>query len=214
MIINSHEVERYLGYKGTKPTEEVAKIIENISHELLNTASPKYVYDILPLSLKDGHIKFGTIDTKSNALYKNLYGCEQVVVFAATLGSSVDMLITKYSYLDITRAVILQACATAMIEEYCDDRQKEIETLLEKQKLYLRPRFSPGYGDFNIKNQKNFINILQCSKRIGLSLTNSLMLVPTKSVTAVMGVTNSKDKCHIKGCEVCNKKNCLFRRES
>ena len=113
----------------------------------------------------------------------------------------------------MSKAVVLQACAAAMIEDYCDECQKKIADELLERGLYLRPRFSPGYGDFDINNQEKFVNILESSKKIGLSLTNSFILVPTKSVTAVMGITENEEKCHIKGCEVCTKKDCLFRRD-
>ena len=106
----------------------------------------------------------------------------------------------------------MQACAAAMLEEYCDEMQDKIAQQLAEEKLYLRPRFSPGYGDFSILHQKEILDMLDAPKRIGLTMTDAYMLVPTKSVTAIIGVSNTKEPCHQKGCEECTKEDCLYRR--
>jgi cobalamin-dependent methionine synthase I len=112
----------------------------------------------------------------------------------------------------MAKAVVMQACATAMLEEYCDKVQNEIAMKLSAEHLYLRPRFSPGYGDFSILHQREILNMLDAPKRIGLTMTDAYMLAPTKSVTAVIGVSNTKELCHQKGCEECTKVDCLYRR--
>jgi len=113
---------------------------------------------------------------------------------------------------NIAKAVILQACAAAVIEEYCDEVQQSIAEEYAKEGLFLRPRFSPVYGDFSITHQKAIVAILQCGKKIGIHLTKNYMLVPTKSVTAVIGISNQTIKCHKKGSEECAKTDCNFRR--
>lgn len=122
------------------------------------------------------------------------------------------MLLRKYALTDMARVVTLQACAAAMLEEYLDECQQSIGKELEKDRLYLRPRFSPGYGDFPIEHQEMILRMLDTAKTIGLTMTDSSMLTPTKSVTAVIGVSRSKEPCHMKGCEACEKKDCIYRR--
>ena len=139
-------------------------------------------------------------------------GCSQAVVFGATLGTSVDVLMKRYSLTDMAKAVVLQACAAAMLEEYCDKAQNEIAESLRKEQLYLRPRFSPGYGDYSILHQDDILRMLDAAKTIGLTMTESYMLTPTKSVTAVIGVSSTQEPCHIKGCEECQKLDCIYRR--
>ena len=107
--------------------------------------------------------------------------------------------------------MVLQACAAAFLEEYCDRMQKQIEDGLENG-LYLRPRFSPGYGDFSILHQKELLQMTDASKKIGLALTEGYMLTPTKSITAVMGISSEARDCTIKGCEMCTKEDCIYRR--
>ena len=112
----------------------------------------------------------------------------------------------------MAKSVVLQACAAAYLEEYCDELQLQIGEELEAQKKWLRPRFSPGYGDFDIHHQDDILRMLDTAKKIGLTMTESYMLTPTKSVTAVIGISDTQEKCHIKGCEACGKKDCIYRR--
>ena len=84
--------------------------------------------------------------------------------------------------------------------------RRRLRAELEEEHLYLRPRFSPGYGDFDICYQEPVVRMLNCAKTIGLTLTDSFMMTPTKSVTAVIGISTQKDRCPISGCEVCTKK--------
>ena len=99
----------------------------------------------------------------------------------------------------MSRAVIMQASAAAVIEAYCDACQKELSDEAAKEGFYLRSRFSPGYGD--------------SSKRIGLTVTDSMMLTPTKSVTAVMGLTRERESCNVHKCASCDAVDCPFRQE-
>ena len=115
----------------------------------------------------------------------------------------------RASLTDMAKAVVLQACAAAMLEEYLDERQDQIAEELLKEGKYLRPRFSPGYGDFSIEHQGQ---MLDAPKKIGLTMTEGNMLTPIKSVTAVIGVSTHREPCHRKGCEECEKRDCMYRR--
>jgi len=146
-------------------------------------------------------------------LSQHINGCKEAAIFAATLGAQTDLLIQKYNKLDMSKAVILQACAATVIEAYCDEQQDFMKEEAGKQGLYLRPRFSPGYGDFPLTYQKDLLGVLNCQKRIGLTVMDSLILAPSKSVTAVIGLTEESTTCHIARCMTCQAKNCPFRKE-
>ena len=89
----------------------------------------------------------------------------------------------------------------------------KVDLLLRKKDgYYIRPRFSPGYGDFDIAHQDMILRMLDTAKKIGLTLTGGNMLTPSKSVTAVIGLSETETSCHIKGCEACQKKDCAYRR--
>ena len=207
------EAIRYLGYGRHAVDERTLALITESFRELESCVRAKSVYRIFEcIHTADDELQIGKMRIKSRSLGRNLKGCRSVVVFGATLGTEVDFLMKKYSLTEMTRAVVLQACAAAYLEEYCDELQGKIGEELRGGGQWLRPRFSPGYGDFDIHHQEDIIRMLDTAKRIGLTMTDSYMLTPIKSVTAVIGISDTEEKCHIKGCEVCAKTDCLYRR--
>ena len=130
---------------------------------------------------------------------------------AATLGIEADREIKRLSVISVAKAVVLDACATAYIEGICDDVQGEIE----KKYGGVNYRYSPGYGDFPIEAQSDFINMLDTPRKIGLTLSGGGMLIPTKSVTAVLGIVNNKSECEGIKCERCpNRARCEYSNEN
>lgn len=213
MNIRTREAVRYLGYGRHAVDEQTLLLIEDSFRELEKTANAKFVYRIFELSFpNENELVIGNMKIRSKSLYKNLKGCRQAVVFGATLGVGVDRLMRRCSVTDMAGAVVLQACAAALLEEFCDESQREIGYVLEKEGGYLRPRFSPGYGDFSIMYQREILEMTDAAKTIGLTMTDSFMLTPIKSVTAVIGISPTKEPCHIKGCEECSKTDCKYRR--
>lgn len=213
MDTSTKEAIRYLGYGKTSVDEKTMSMIQESFEELEKNSEPKCVYRMFELSFpKENEVQICNLHIKSKNLYKNLKGCSQVAVFGATLGTAVDRQIRTYEITDMARAVVMQACAAATLEEYCDEMQEQIAQQLAEENLYLRPRFSPGYGDFSIQHQREILDMLDAPKRIGLTMTDAYMLAPTKSVTAVIGISKTKEPCHQKGCEECTKVDCLYRR--
>lgn len=215
MDVRTKEAVRYLGYGRHAVDEQTLALVKSSFEELDRAAKGRIVYRIFELEVSgDEWIKIGELEVASKNLAKNLRGCSQAVLLCATLGIEVDMLMKRYSLTQMSRTVVLQACATAVLEEYLDDWQKDFAQEMKLQGYYLRPRFSPGYGDFDILHQGNILRMLDSAKKIGLTMTDSSMLTPTKSVTAVIGLSEENVSCHIKGCEVCEKVDCIYRRSS
>lgn len=213
MDIRTKETVRYLGYGKTAVDEKTLLMIQESFEELERISEPKSVYRIFKLYfLDDDELQICNLHIKSKNLYKNLRGCKQVVLLGTTLGSIVDRKIHAYELTDMARAVVMQACAATILEEYCDKIQEKIGHQLAEESMYLRPRFSPGYGDFSILHQSEILNMLEAPKRIGLTMTDGYMLTPIKSVTAIIGVSDTKEPCHQNGCEECTKKDCVYRR--
>lgn len=213
MDTRTKEAIRYLGYGKSEVDDKTYALIQECFEELGRISEPKCIYRMFKLSFpKEDELLICNLHIKSKNLYKNLTRCEQVVLFSTTLGSAVDRKLHAHELTDMARAVVMQACAATVLEEYCDKMQEKIAMELSARQLYLRPRFSPGYGDFSILHQKEILDMLDAPKRIGLSMTDAYMLAPTKSVTAIMGVSKTKESCHQKGCEECTKVDCLYRR--
>lgn len=208
------EAVRYLGYGRHAIDEQTLALVESSIEELSSRVRERFIYRIFELSQEGELLKIGDWEIKSKSLSKNMKGCSQVAVFAATLGSMADQLIRRASVAEMAKAVVLQACAAALLEEYCDSCQDQIAQEMAEEGKYLRPRFSPGYGDFDIHHQEMLLKILQADKTIGLTMTKSFMLTPTKSVTALIGISTEQTPCHRQGCEVCEKTDCAYRRDS
>ena len=211
------ETLRYLGYGGI-PVEEidlrVLTFIEEITAELREKSNMKNRAIWMPLSQTEDRICFGEhIKIRSRDLSCHLAGCEEGILFAATLGTEADRIIYRYSRMDMSKGVIAEAAATALIEAYCDDCQAGWEETARKQGRTLRERFSPGYGDFSIVYQKDILALLDAARKLGLTLTDGLMLAPAKSVTAIIGISDRKASYKKTGCQNCDKKDCAFRRE-
>ena len=114
--VDRREVLRYLGYRGQEADGAVAAMVEQSMAELWEAATPRHLYREYPLSLgEDYRIDGGCFNARSRNLWGNLKDCDQIIVFAATLGCGADHLIQKYSRLQMSRAVVMQAAAAAMI---------------------------------------------------------------------------------------------------
>ena len=201
---------RYLGYGNTKPDEETIYLIHECLKELQTIAERKRaVFHFFSVLVQQQEIRLGEMRIISRDLAVNLKNCREAAVFAATLGAEVDRRIRRYECTNMARAVVMQACAAAVLEEYCDQIQEEIEEKAGGR--YLRPRFSPGYGDFSILFQKNLLEVLDAPKRIGLTMTEASMLTPIKSVTAVIGITDICTSALERGCSICEKQDCSYR---
>lgn len=170
--ISEKEVARYAG--GELPRTEIDSL-----------ASPAVCFAELPI-IKDGeNIKIGGISISSRGLIKNLSGCEKVLLFCATVGASFDREALKYSRLSPSRAVAVSAVGTERVEALCD---AFLDWYKEEYSVKFRPRFSPGYGDLPLELQREIFSLLEPEKRIGVTLNDSLLMSPTKSVTAFVGI--------------------------
>lgn len=167
------EILRYAGCENA--TEEIAALMEECIKEAESAFSYKVCYGIFNYN--------GESDSK--ALSKNLQGCSRIILFAATVGITIDRMILKYSKISPAKALMLQAIGAERIESLCDAFCEDMKVEL---KCELRPRFSAGYGDLPIEVQRNIFRVLDCPKRIGLTLNDSLLMSPTKSVTAIVGI--------------------------
>ena len=182
------EAVRYLGYGKNPVDEATSRLVEKGFLELEKVSALRSVFRIFEMNrIDEEKVAIGTLQISSKSLARNLNHCEKAVLFGATLGTGVDRLIARTSLTDMANAVVLQACAAAMLEEFCDEKQFEIGEELEKEGLYLRPRFSPGYGDLPLEIQPQILASVGAARRLNITLAKNLMMTPSKSVTAIKG---------------------------
>ncbi len=174
------------------------------------------------LAEKRAFCDFGSFAVQSEQLAKNLDSCASVLLLAATAGVGIDRLIGKYGRIAPSKALMFQAIGTELVEAVCDMFSKEYEA---EHNCTLRPRFSPGYGDLPLETQKDIFAVLEPARKIGLTLNDSLLMSPSKSVTAFAGITECSIRNELYGlseyetnetqskCEDCEKKDCIYRGE-
>ncbi|MGN0571127.1 MAG: vitamin B12 dependent-methionine synthase activation domain-containing protein [Candidatus Fimenecus sp.] len=214
MKISEKEVLRYLGFRQNAPDEATLHLIDEVETVMQTEIQPKSIYGEFPLVfLSKREVKIGDKVFDSEKLCRHLRTCERVLVFAATLGAGADRLLRRYSATDSAKAAVAQAVLAAATESYCDEVCAEIAAKENKNGWYLRPRFSPGYGDMALTAQKDLFSLLEITKRIGLVLTESCLMLPTKSVTAFIGLTREAELCDKRGCALCDNTDCAYRKE-
>jgi cobalamin-dependent methionine synthase I len=209
--IFQEEVLRYLGYRGAQADERVASQITLVAEEAEADINAKNIFGVWDCQAKADTVTLGEMNIKSRSLACHLKGCGKVVLLAATLGTEADTLLRRYSALDMEKALIAQAVCTAMIERYCDTVVLEAAKTSRLDGLNPTTRFSPGYGDFEISWQEYMLKLLNAKNRIAVTLTDGYMLIPSKSVTAVVGFGKEKTD-RIGKCASCANTQCEYRR--
>lgn len=213
---NKREIFRYAGYSKSFNKNEPA---EEVLDECMTEFSQKKIrgrvcYIRTPITIKDEIIDFYFAEASSKSLVKNLHDCNEAIIFAATIGIEIDRLIKKYQHTDLPKAVFMQAIGAERIEALCNTFCNDIKQKEKDNGLYVRPRFSPGYGDLSIELQRDIIRTLDCSRKIGITLNDSLLMSPSKSVTAIVGLCNKKCTPDTEGCDYCESLDCPFRKQT
>lgn len=165
--------------------ENVLKLLDECLFEVKGKINCRVAYVVLPLKITAKLCDFSEIKLESEALARNLKGCEKAVIFAVTCGTELDRIISKYGRLSPTKALLFDAIGSERVEAIADGFTAE---LTKELNLKAKPRFSPGYGDLALNTQKAIFSLLQCEKNLGLYLNESLLMMPCKSVTAIAGL--------------------------
>lgn len=191
--IPEQDVYRYLGYMGHKPEEADARRIAEGIKKTEALAAPKACYGLFDIEIKGENVvlPYGEIHSKSLAAWCE--GCSRAYIFAATIGAAIDRQIKTASVRSMSEAAILQSCGAAAVEEFCNILNKKLDLESEEKGYKNVKRYSPGYGDLELtENQKGVFSILNPGKYIGLSLMDTCIMSPEKSVTAIIGVKDEK----------------------
>lgn len=185
--INKKEIMRYMSSQGGG--DEILGLVDECLAEVREMLQYKVCYAILMAETDSNIISLPCGQIASRNLAKNLSGCDKAIIFAATIGIGIDRLISKYSRLSPAKALCLQAIGAERVEALCNDFCEKMESEFQGKGESLRPRFSPGYGDLPLETQKMIFSLLDCPKRIGVTLGDTLLMSPSKSVTAFIGIT-------------------------
>lgn len=186
--MNKEEILRYMRTNSHTENPQILALVDDAMAEIEKNVTPKSLYRIFDCEVADDELIIGDYHFKSKRLADHLKGCHRVVMFGATLGTACDRIIKIAMATDTAKAIALQAAAASKIEEVCDNLEETIKTA---HQVNLRQRYSPGYFDLDITEQKKFFALIELTKRIGLTLTDTCEMVPSKSVTAFIGIEDN-----------------------
>ena len=170
--IDRKEILRYAGCRQAEPA------VEALLDEVLMQVEPLLTYKVCYRSVTRADLS--PLIEGSERLAAALAGCERAILLGATVGIGLDRLIARYGRTAPAKALMAQAIGAERIEALCDAFCAELADA--------RPRFSPGYGDLPLAAQTTLFALLDCARKIGLTLTESLLMSPSKSVTAIIGL--------------------------
>lgn len=212
--IDRSEALRYLACHDEKSIGETASAyLDECESRLLEVISPKYLYKYFPLVSESGRpvIEGCPLHLEGKDISEHLEGCTGIILMCGTAGNGADRLIRVLQIEDMAKAVIADAFAGAAVEQVMNEAEVLIRG--EFTGKYFTWRYSPGYGDFPIEIQKQLLDVLDAPRKIGLCTSDSRMLAPVKSVTAVMGVSDTPLPARKRGCVTCNmRQRCQFRK--
>ena len=171
-----------LRYAGCREADEATlSLLRACRDELFLQTRYDVCYTELAVNVQGDCCRVGTMTLHSADLARYLSSCRRTVLFAATVGVAPDRLIAKYNRVSPARAVLMQALGAERVEALCDAFCDTLHGALPS-------RFSPGYGDLPLSVQRELFAVLQPEKAIGVCLNESLLMSPTKSVTAFVGI--------------------------
>ena len=183
------EIARYMRMGSSAPDGILAERVHALLELTVSTIRPECIWRRFPILdglIGSKHLKF----TVSDSLAAHLGGCRDVYLVCGSIGTGFDALQRKASATSASDSLILQAIGAAMIENLMDNAESEIRKELAEGES-LTPRYSPGYGNFPLDAQRAILDLLDTPRKIGVSLTGTMLMVPSKSVSAVIGVTPS-----------------------
>ncbi len=199
--LNIDEVLRYMGCPPDKADPATRALAEDCAAQVLQTVTPRWTYRVFALDFEEGGVRMGGLLLPGKDLKGHLKGCERATLFCATLGAGADALIRRAESGDMARALALDCAAAAAVEEVCDQIELELQALFPGCSFPFR--YSPGYGDLPLTLQGDLLALLDAPRRVGLTASASNILLPRKSVTAILGVAQSPIERKSRSCLGC-----------
>ena len=211
MKLNVDDAVRYMG--AGKGNDEIRQMTAEVAEELEKAIRPRYTWRAFHVEKQEDGVLFREAgETLPGKLAVNMLAeCETAVLMVCTLGAEFDAMQRAWEARDMARAVVLDACGSALAEAGCDEAEEEIAGRFSG--LYRTDRFSSGYGDIPLETQDWILRAVDAGRRLGVTATASHLMIPAKSVTAVIGLSDKPQGAKIRGCAYCAlREECAYRK--
>jgi hypothetical protein len=185
------EILRYAMLPSFAPAPEELPLKECLE-AAKGAARCRAVWRYYPLKADGEGLDLGFAKTDSRDLKNHLAGCGEILLFACTAGAEMDRRIARAKLQSPAKGLLMHAIGAQQVEGGCDRLCERLkERFPEKQ---LTDRFSPGYGDLPLEMQRDVMEALDCAGILGITLTDSLLMIPGKSVTGIIGMKERETK--------------------
>ncbi len=209
--VDRAEVLRYMGYSGQPMTPELDARIDGVVERCLGIACPMASWDVFDVAgrepLADGRpavqLSGTSLQLIGKSMEKHMAGASSVAVMAVTVGMGVERELRRLSLTDPVEQVIFDAAGTTAVERAADACEASVVAWARERGLYTNFRFSPGYGDMPLETQPVLLATIDAQRRLGITLSKSLLMTPTKSVTAVIGLFEEPQPSSHASCKDC-----------
>ena len=206
------EVLHFLGWRGTPVDAPLMAQLREACALVTREASPHLTYRRFAIEA-DGTLAGTAFAPQGSDVRAMLAPCREAVLLAATLGAQSERLLLRIQAMDAAKALLVDAALSAAVEAVLDAWEEELRGTLAAQRLYLTDRFSPGYGDMPIGQTKAICEVLGAQRAIGLTVSAGGVMMPRKSVTAVLGISAQPVSRRPSGCEGCAaRETCALKR--
>ncbi len=200
--VDADEALRYLGYRGQTLDDDLRKRLDAAASLCERELQPTGMFAIFPLVHAEEREQaavtvetpIGPLELPGRAIARHLRGCSEVAFMAVTLGAKSEMLLRRETALSATGGMLADVCASSAVEQAANVLNEHLRAQANQRGFATTWRFSPGYGDLPLSVQPGFLKALGASKTLGISLTAALMLVPTKTITAIVGLYRPADR--------------------
>ena len=200
--LNVDEVLRYMGCPPDRADQGLRTLAQQACTQILHEARPRWAWRCFDVTGEPEGVRLSCgLLLPGGDLKGHLEGCLRAAVLCATLGVQVDALIRRVQSGDMLQGLALDCAADAAVEQVCD----QIETELQGQfpGCFFPFRYSPGYGDLPLTLQGELLDLLDAPRRVGLTASTSHILIPRKSVTAILGVADQPIAQSVRSCLSC-----------
>ncbi len=201
--IDRAQAFRYAGMHG-QPSAQLAALADVCEQQLLSAMHPRFIHRVYPLVFSENGIacKGSRLLLTGRDIAAHLKDCTHSILLCVTLSEGADRAIRMAQTQDVTAGLLTDAMASAAVEQLCD--LAELQILETLPNFYATWRFSAGYGDLPLDIQEDFLAAVDAPRRIGVCVSESGLLIPRKSVTAIIGLSKQPVERHRKGCAACN----------
>lgn len=212
MNADINEALRYAGVRSPAP-DDLLRAMESAAADVNKRITPRWHWRLYELEHKSEgeYLSALNLTLTGQSASRMLAQCDRAILLCCTLGAVFDSYLRALQSKDMTKALLTDAYGNALVEAGCDAVEKEIAGRLPG--FFLTDRFSPGYGDLPLALQPSLCQALQTEYRLGVYVTDSLLMNPCKSVTAIIGLSKQPQKARIRGCAYCSMKDtCQIRK--